>query len=67
MVAIPHLLIDAIVLAVLGLYDWRKRARVHLAYVVGGSRSRVEAPDRRHRRLARRLRDAAHTHVLERG
>lgn len=37
MVAIPHLLIDAIVLVAVCLYDWRKRGSVHPAYVVGGS------------------------------
>jgi hypothetical protein len=37
LVAVPHLLVDAIVLVAVCLYDWRKRGRVHPAYVVGGS------------------------------
>jgi hypothetical protein len=37
LVAVPHLLVDAIVLVAVGLYDWRKRGRVHPTYVVGGS------------------------------
>ena len=35
--AVPHLLIDAIVLVAVCLYDWRKRGRVHPTYIVGGS------------------------------
>jgi hypothetical protein len=37
LVAVPHLLVDAIVLAAVCLYDWRKRGRVHPVYVVGGA------------------------------
>ena len=37
LVAVPQLLVDAIVLVAVCLYDWRKRGSVHPAYVVGGS------------------------------
>jgi hypothetical protein len=37
MVAVPHLLIDAIVLVAVCLYDWRKRGLAHPVYLVGGS------------------------------
>ena len=37
LVAVPHLLIDVVVLGAVCLYDWRKRGRVHIAYIVGGS------------------------------
>jgi hypothetical protein len=31
------LLVDAVVLVAVCLYDWRKRGRVHTTYIVGGA------------------------------
>jgi hypothetical protein len=37
LVAVPQVLFDGIVLVAVCLYDWRKRGRVHPAYIAGGS------------------------------